>query len=496
MHFSAEIHDSNQLEFQSVIESRVDQPLELELFMLGPSRYLNDYSRTEFYQDCRSVMRFTDIRRRSYLRNLRDLTEQVKDFASNHVAQRELSPPLCHSLLLFASRLTTQIKKLPSLQGPNDREAFIQLLLDITAEIQWYRENYVTILGNTNLNVPPAVSECVGNIDEFLSTKLFWEVGKLMKNWQDSPEITPLRENIQQILKSEAIYREKFRGRRAESSFSKQRFLTRYSNLKKKIDSPLFIDEVRVAQDKFYRNIFAAVGASIAAVWSLIADANTHRLVRNEDFGMRASLLALLFILAYVFKDRIKENSRDFLNARMNSKLPDFRSRFIYKAGHALGMNLGQSAEWFTKIKLKNLPEELRKLHSLNLLQDPATPYDLIAFHFRKRYDIGEMKTISGLPSPNLKEIMRLNLSRISQRLDDSAKSVIVPDQTETFKLVETKRRYDIDLLIRITSQEEVGIAHYRAVLQKGVITKLVERTKFRRIPRVGAIKRTELGEE
>jgi hypothetical protein len=496
MHFSAEIHDSNQLEFQSVIESRVDQPLELELFMLGPSRYLNDYSRTEFYQDYRSVMRFTDIRRRSYLRNLRDLTEQIKELATNHVAQRELSSPLCHALLLFASRLTTQIKKLRHLQGPNDREAFAQLLMDITAEIQWYRENYVIVLGNTNLNVPPTVSECVGNIDEFISTKLFWEVGIMIKSWQDSSDIAPLRESIQGILKSEAIYREKFRGRRAESSFSKQRFLTRYSNLKKKIDSPLFVDEVRIAQDKYYRNIFAAFGASLAAIWSLIADANTHRLIRNEDFGMRASLIALLVILAYVFKDRIKENSRDFLNARMNSKLPDYRSRFIYKAGSTLGMNLGQSAEWFSKIKLKNLPEELQKLHSLNILQDPATPYDIIAFHFRKRYDIGEMKTISGLPSSNLKEILRLNLSRISQRLDDSAKSVIVPDEAETLKLVETRRRYDIDLLIRITSQEEVGIAHYRAVLQKGVITKLIERTRFRRIPRIGAIKKTEVSEE
>jgi hypothetical protein len=95
-----------------------------------------------------------------------------------------------------------------------------------------------------------------------------------------------------------------------------------------------------------------------------------------------------------------------------------------------------------------------------------------------------------------LKEILRLNLSRISQRLDDSAKSVIVPDEAETLKLVETRRRYDIDLLIRITSQEEVGIAHYRAVLQKGVITKLIERTRFRRIPRIGAIKKTEVSEE
>jgi hypothetical protein len=495
MHFSAEIHDSNQLEFQSVIESRIDQPLELELFMLGPSHYLSDYSRTEFYQDCRSVMRFTDIRRRSYLRNLRDLTEQVKNLASNHVAQRELASPLCHSLLLFASRLTTQIKRLPSFQVPREREAFAQLLLDIMTEIQWYRENYAIVLGRASLDVPPAVSECVGNIDEFLSTKLFWEVGILIKQWEDSPEVTPMREHIQQILKTEAMYRERFRGSRAGSSFSKQRFLTRYSNLKKKIDSPLFIDEIRVAQDKYYRNIFAAAGATVAAIWSLIADANTHRLVRNEDFGMRASLIALLIIMAYVFKDRIKENSRDFLNARMNSKLPDFRSRFIYKAGRALGMNLGQSWEWFSKIKVKNLPDELRKLHSLNLLQDPATPYDLIAFHFRKRYDIGDMKTISGLPSPNLKEILRLNLSRISQRLDDSAKSVIVPDQTETFKLVETKRRYDIDLLVRITSQDEVGVAHYRAVLQKGVITKLIERTRFRKIPRSKSLNKKELKE-
>jgi hypothetical protein len=362
-------------------------------------------------------------------------------------------------------------------------------------EIQWYRENYAIVLGRASLDVPPAVSECVGNIDEFLSTKLFWEVGILIKQWEDSPEVTPMKEHIQQILKTEAMYRERFRGSRAGSSFSKQRFLTRYSNLKKKIDSPLFIDEIRVAQDKYYRNIFAAAGATVAAIWSLIADANTHRLVRNEDFGMRASLIALLIIMAYVFKDRIKENSRDFLNARMNSKLPDFRSRFIYKAGRALGMNLGQSWEWFSKIKVKNLPDELRKLHSLNLLQDPATPYDLIAFHFRKRYDIGDMKTISGLPSPNLKEILRLNLSRISQRLDDSAKSVIVPDQTETFKLVETKRRYDIDLLVRITSQDEVGVAHYRAVLQKGVITKLIERTRFRKIPRSKSLNKKELKE-
>ena len=172
MHFSAEIHDSNQLEFQTVIESRVDQPVEIELFILGPSRYLNDYSRTECYQDCRSVKRFTDIRRRSYLRDLRDLADQLKKRSNNHVAQRALSSPLCHSLLLFASRLTTQIKKLPSFQIPDEIEAFSHFLLDITAEIQWYRENYVSSLGTTSLDVPPTVSECVGNIDEFLSTKL------------------------------------------------------------------------------------------------------------------------------------------------------------------------------------------------------------------------------------------------------------------------------------------------------------------------------------
>jgi hypothetical protein len=482
MYFSAEIHDSHQLEFQSIIESRAEQAQELELFILAPARYLGDYNRTEFYQDYHSVLRFTNVRRRSYLRSLRELSDQLRANAFDHVAQRKISSPLCHALLLFASRLSTQVKKLRHIELPYNQKEFETLIEYIHLELRWYRDNFVKDLGYSSINVPPQVSECVGNIDEYISTMLFWDVGKIIKSLESFETAQELKLSLQKLLREESLYRESFRSVPRGTIFSKQRFLARYSSLKKTIDAPLFIEEIRFAQDKFYRNIFAAIGASIAAIWSLLADAQTYRLARSEDFGMRASLITLLVVVAYVFKDRIKENSRDFLNARMNSKLPDYRNKVEYKTGTSTNYVLGQTTEWFSRIKQKSLPPELFRLHALNAPQDPLLPDSVVALHFKKRYEMNEMKTVQGVPSSSLKEIFRFDLSRISSRLDDSSKTFVVLEEGENFALVNATRRYDLDLLIKTTVAGQVSIGHYRIVLEKGLITKLIECTKFRPI--------------
>jgi hypothetical protein len=423
------------------------------------------------------VHKFTDIRRRSYLGNLREYTRQLRTLASNHVDQARLASPLCHSLLLFTTRLINRIDGLKYYNLLTQINDITDQINNITHEIKWYRDSYVKELGRPQLDVPNEVSTCVTNIDEYLSTKLYWELGLIIKSQHEVQ--LQLLELIQGVIRSEGIYREQYRDLRALLPFSKQRFLSRLSILKKQIESPLFIIEDRKAQDKYYRNIFAAIGASLAAIWSLLADAQTYRLARSEDFGMRASLIALLIIVAYVFKDRIKENSRDYLNARMNSKFPDYRSYYIYKAGNSENTKLGSSLEWFSKIELKNIPPELLKLHHINSLLDPVSAYQHVAYHFRKTYNIETMKTMPGLPSSSFKEVLRFNLSRLSARFDDSAKRVLIPDDLHNFKLVETKKKYDMDLLVKITTLDQIGIAHYRVVLQKGIITKLKEKTKF-----------------
>jgi hypothetical protein len=471
-------HDSSTLEITSTIEFADTGNHELSLHFLLPAQMTSHYERTTLFEDLTSRIRFHTPRKHLFAYHLEMSLKSLEEHAFNSFQQKRFEYPACYFARLYGNLLNRRLKQVLTAQQRRDK-FLLRRVERLSGELSWFRARVFSRFSANTLTVPESVGSTIRAVDEFISNRIVWVLGRQLKNAHlaDVPEVFSA---LSGLVRSELVHRRQHRygyeGKVLDTRVTEE-VVARQSGLKKFIGMPLFIVTSRKAQERVYRNYFAALAAAVAASWSFLADAQTYRMAQGQDFGFKRTLLMLLFVAAYVMKDRIKENSRDFLSNRFNRRFPDYRSTLSLHNSNGDNRVFGKTEEISWYEPFDEMEDELQTLFTLGqadrLLHDP----DRQVLCYRRQIQC----TPEHIPpyfGGALKEIVRFDISRLTKALDDSQKYLTVygtSDQEITE--VTATRVYYVDLLLTQVVGQSRMIGHYRLGLKRRSLVSCVEVT-------------------
>ena len=239
-----------------------------------------------------------------------------------------------------------------------------------------------------------------------------------------------------------------------------ERFLNRVELLKKLCASVLYLSEEKLPTVGRARQALYAVAAAIAMAFTVLAAWLVGRFYPTNSLPF-----AIVAIVAYAFKDRIKDFLRD-LSARL---LPMWTSdRSIKLTDPQYGMEVGRTRENLYWLNCARLPVDVLKARQYRdpLEQAVAEPTEVV-LHYAKKVRIRTERIYrSHERSVAIDEILRLQVLRWLQRMDDPEKRLLkLCRGGDGVTGIPAARVYDVNLVIRLTSFRDRSVTLLRALL-------------------------------
>ncbi len=275
-------------------------------------------------------------------------------------SRQRLGPRVVQDIKLFGNFLYTELKRLRSALPKKrrgreaERRKYLAEELAHRIALLWsYRDVCLKPLRQERYLVDEEVQRAFYLTDEYLS----YRAELVLLRARDAlPEHA---EELGELLAREIAYRHDHGllvlSEDEEAPVTLEAYTYRLGLLKKYLGEALFLQSVSAKKDHLYKNYAAAVGAGLAATFAGIVEQQRLQYLQGDGSAVRFSFLIALAVLAYIFKDRIKELSRDYFNSRLRERLPDQRFRLLHQSvaedGTPLQAELGMATEYFRFVK-------------------------------------------------------------------------------------------------------------------------------------------------
>jgi hypothetical protein len=226
-------------------------------------------------------------------------------------------------------------------------------------------------------------------------------------------------------------------GKEAENRIYREGILKKWSQ------SSLYLTHEESGASKRIGQIIAGTAAAAAMAFAVLATLLAERFLPG-----RGTAWALVVVIAYIFKDRIKESLRSILLHTLPSLISDSRIRLVDQAS---GRNVGRVSSRVRFLKARSAPAEIRMLREAgeNPLRRILPEEDLI--HFRRNTVVrNDRLRKAHTRLADLSDIVRLKLDEFLREMDAPEKTFPV-FAGEKVTDVTGKRVYHINLIIGIS---------------------------------------------
>ncbi|MCK5156372.1 MAG: hypothetical protein KAQ69_08085 [Spirochaetales bacterium] len=239
--------------------------------------------------------------------------------------------------------------------------------------------------------------------------------------------------------------------------------------LKKWSQSALYIRTEESRLPKNIGHIFAGTAAATAMTFAVLAS-----LYAQKVFSRNTLPWALIIILAYVFKDRIKEVMRDVLGRGIPKLLADQITRF---RDPATGARVGNAKERIDFLRMRDIPNRIRNLRTekpnpfRNLL-----PEEDVIFYSRDILINSRKLKRSHTRLEAINEIIRIRFDKWFKEMDDPEDTFYRIDSGKT-KVFEGKKVYHLHLIIELSEKKDRSndrLFHYEVILSKKGILRII----------------------
>lgn len=306
-------------------------------------------------------------------------------------------------------------------------------------------------------------------VDEFLSIMANSYRYKLWEffNIYDNNELTAL---IARITNEELCYRKAHNYPAIPcANADNSELLYRESTLKKAMANILFLSVETRRAGVFLENLLLGISAAIAMAFAT-AISFIWKGLFLEEFSLS---FFVVWVIAYMFKDRIKSSLQLYCLNHRNRYSYDFRQ----KIRDGLGTEIGICREGFSYCNANELESEItaaRNRHTLSRLENGSQEENVMVF--RKRIEI------FGNPCKNIfrefdvdgiVDIMRLNVRHWTYKMDNPSRAVYTSDGERITKL-KAHRDYHVNMVIRYGERNmEDTFERYRLVICRNGIRRM-----------------------
>ena len=480
-------HDRSQIEISIDYRPGSSDFFHTDLYFFLPRNlgvHSNSYSREQFYNDLINYLRFHTPIHLNLLKNEVDILTEILESDTTAQEREKLAPAAIQQVKLFANRANTLLKRLYDhfyLDGL--RHESVISLKELYSHITFFREKFIKSVYSESLRMPSEVRQALLNSDEFISNRLLASCSDLLhKSSKNKDDLEFCSAALNEVLLQEKRHRKSLGDLYVDvGTLEREReyFYFRHSVLKKEIAQPLYIDKKSAKQERIYRNWVAGSGAALAGIWAQIADYQTHRFKGQKDFGLSMIGVGLLAIFVYVFKDRIKDISKEYINDKMKLFLPDYRSKLefseVEKNGNRIKNAIGKLSEYMRFASVKGIPEDIYYIRKLKGRRDIGSESQETVIHYHKSVYLESKSRIFGYDQElvDIKDIHRFNFSYFLNHLDDSRKQISVYDEDEGPARISAPKVYHVNVVSLVRSGSVAVYNHFRIILDKEGIVRM-----------------------
>ncbi|MCA8921668.1 MAG: hypothetical protein KDD82_07635 [Planctomycetes bacterium] len=474
--WNVSVHDASQLELVLDYALRPGLPgepaaaprFDLQLFLVAPNAVdLDRASRERFLGDLTHRMRLhTPRRQRGFGKGRIPALDRYLELGLDLGTKRRWAPRVVQDVKLFANRVNQCLKDTfergelkPDLKYKRD-------LRQAVKQVRVLRERYAHAVRANPLLFDETVREAVLGAEEYLTA----QVQSVLSRASLAGKRKATKALLQEVGR---------RGSAADvdSDYALECYSHRLSVLKKFVSSVLYVRLREVRRDRLYRNLAAACGAALAASFAEVTRYQTSMAMGTTDFGLRVAFFLALGVLAYVFKDRLKDFAKEYLGRVVSRRLPerevmvefDYRDR----EGSERRLTLARQQESVDTGSTLELPPEVYYVWTrLSPEQGRRPPCDALRY---SKSLVVNTRAIGALEYKRIsfKDVLRFDVSSFLGNLDDPARQLALFDSKRASSvLVTTSKVYYLDLVLRLTSRdgfgnEQVRLEAVRVVLDK-----------------------------
>ena len=210
-------------------------------------------------------------------------------------------------------------------------------------------------------------------------------------------------------------------------------------------------------------HVLYALAAGIAMAFAVVTALKTSR------FSDNVFRYALVVVIAYAVKDRMKAVLQEVFNKWISRRFPD---RLWTIRDHERGEDLGRVRERAGFIPFRKLPEKvlaMRRLTREHSLEECARP-ERVLWHSKEV----EIEPARGNTFPMLTEIFRLNVDHWLSHTDDPKRRVLFADPgDESIYAAIARRVYNVSVVYRMRGTNELDAPWHRirvVVSRKGIL--------------------------
>ena len=238
----------------------------------------------------------------------------------------------------------------------------------------------------------------------------------------------------------------------------------RWSVLKKYVDRPLFL-EVRPRQGT---TLLAHSLYGLAAAMAMIF-ATAVGYIWQVRYGQLSLPCFTAIVIAYIFKDRIKDVGRDRLFKMFRRRIPDRRQVLYDGQEHQVGM----CYEFFRFEDWDNLPECVRLLRNKTHLVEILNAFrseDVL--YYAKDMRVQRLLAPFDATRRSLLDITRFDIAAFLRHAVDALDEL--PGRSED-RLIYGEKIYHVDMVRRVSYGSESRLERWRIVLTRSGIRRIDE---------------------
>lgn len=485
LEIKGKIHDRYTLEFK-VGYSRYSPSAAVNDFMMDTwifvpdSLYINakTYSKSNFYRDFRALTRLiTPVYTLEEIANPRVLPlVRLHDCCSDLVEHRteENEKTFEHQIKMFANITRSALRTaVGELYGVNEAEPFRLRLEKMVSDLERILKAYREIPDTTGLNqLDYELRSRYNLVEEYLCRIMDMHVFRIMDDVR-----TRYAQDYQRIVAKSAAFLDAELVYQQEKKFLlpddgkpevNRAFLHRTGQLKKYIESDLYILADKKSNVFFWQQVFFMLAAGLSMVFATIISFSFQ-----QTYGNFTLPLFIALVVSYMFKDRIKDLMHYWFANKLGSKFYDYKIKLALR-----GEPVGWGKEGCDFVNEEKLPNEIRAQRGrVSELEAGHCALRETVIVYRRRVAIlgKNLRKLSHFPLEGLNDIIRINLRDFLRRMDSPHVSVYINEGNGRFHTRQTEKVYYLHFVMRYRYQGITGFKRFRVGLTRRGIIDLME---------------------
>ena len=235
--------------------------------------------------------------------------------------------------------------------------------------------------------------------------------------------------------------------------------------LKKYIESALYLKTDSQPDGMAAQEITLSFAAGLAMLVSMLI-----ALPFQKYLGQYPALIFIILVVAYMFKDRIKEFARRRFVHRLKSRFFDIKSKIFFR-----GKEVVHIKEGVDFIDDHKTPDEVLRTRNRSDLENRIPFEQIILYRKQVKIDEEALRQSYEYRYDGINDITRIHLQYYTGKMDDPEANVSMLGKDSELTTIEIPRIYNIHVVLQCVVGEMMEYHCFRLMMTRDGITECVE---------------------